>query len=351
MKTLLRIKKHILLVLLGSVLLVSCKVDFDPNADWEETMIVYGILDQDSDTTFLRIQKCFVGTGNYIEFAKEKDSIYYKEAELEVELYSYYPWDTLGWDKAKAHRKYEFTYTESYQKPEGDFYSEISPIYYSVTKDKLSAGDPANPFVYRLEILNKTTGNMVSASTYLVADFKVTKPSGSQLGFPSVNNQAIMTAGWTTRSYNSKGKTAKVFQPSLRFYYLEEGETRHVDINYGVVHNPFSDRETDVEMTYKMHADHFLYELETQLRERGNKSRSFIYGKNMFELYIFAGSEELYEYILNNQPLNSLVERPIYTNINNGVGIFGARRQGVKKDFSSCDSRLEASIRQLNIGF
>jgi hypothetical protein len=39
-------------------MLNSCEVEFNPNSPWEETTIVYGVLDQDADTSFIRIQKC-----------------------------------------------------------------------------------------------------------------------------------------------------------------------------------------------------------------------------------------------------------------------------------------------------
>ena len=83
------------LVLLLSVLfcMTSCEVEFNPNEDWKSVTVIYGVLDQDSDTTFLRIQKGFLGSGNYIEFAKERDSIYYKPEEIDVFMVSYYPWD------------------------------------------------------------------------------------------------------------------------------------------------------------------------------------------------------------------------------------------------------------------
>lgn len=346
-------KNHYILLLttlfLASILFVSCQVDFDPNSHWTETTIVYGVLDQDSDTSFLRIQKCFVGEGNYLEFAKEKDSIYYKQDELEVRIYSFYPWDTNGWDISYAHKKYEFIYTESYTKPEGGFYSEISPIYYCVTKNNLPSDDGQNPFVYRLEIRNLRTGNIVNASTYLVADYKITKPEGNQFGFPSIQNVGVLTSGWITQTSNSKGEMARLFQPSIRFHFLEDNNPTYIDINYSPKFNPFQNKETEI--TYKIYGDNFLYELENIIRARGMKERKFMYGKEFFELFIYGCNRDLYEYITNNETTNSLVERPLYTNINNGIGIFASRRLKIKKGFIGCDSRLETAIRSLKIGF
>ena len=78
-------KLSLIVFFLASLLmLVSCEVEFNPNGDWTETTIVYGVLDQDADTNFIRVQRCFLGEGNYIQFSSQKDSIYYKKDEIEV---------------------------------------------------------------------------------------------------------------------------------------------------------------------------------------------------------------------------------------------------------------------------
>ena len=65
--------KQLLFLFLMVLCFVSCEVEFDPNADWKATTVVYGVLDQDSDTTFVRVQKGFLGNGNYLDYAKERD--------------------------------------------------------------------------------------------------------------------------------------------------------------------------------------------------------------------------------------------------------------------------------------
>ena len=46
--------KHKLTLLIALIISIftlnSCDVEFDPNGKWQETTIVYGILDQDADT-------------------------------------------------------------------------------------------------------------------------------------------------------------------------------------------------------------------------------------------------------------------------------------------------------------
>ena len=61
--------------------LAGCEAEFSPEGDYSEQMMVYCLLDKNSDTTFARIERCFLGKGNAVEYASNKDSIYYKNGE------------------------------------------------------------------------------------------------------------------------------------------------------------------------------------------------------------------------------------------------------------------------------
>ena len=47
---------------------VSCEVEFSPNDKWTEIPVVYCVLDQDDDTSFVRVQRCFLGEGNQYRY-------------------------------------------------------------------------------------------------------------------------------------------------------------------------------------------------------------------------------------------------------------------------------------------
>ena len=50
-----------ILFLLSTILLFSCETEFEINADWQELMVVHGILDQSQGEQFVRINKAFLG--------------------------------------------------------------------------------------------------------------------------------------------------------------------------------------------------------------------------------------------------------------------------------------------------
>ncbi len=53
-----------LVLFAASLLLASCEVDFSPNASWREIPVVYCVLDQDDDTSYVRVERCFLGEGS-----------------------------------------------------------------------------------------------------------------------------------------------------------------------------------------------------------------------------------------------------------------------------------------------
>ena len=69
-----RIFRIIALAAVFAMFAVSCDNDFNPNAEWKETMVVYGLLDQDQDTTWVRVQKCYLGEGDMIAMSSIMDS-------------------------------------------------------------------------------------------------------------------------------------------------------------------------------------------------------------------------------------------------------------------------------------
>ena len=77
---------YILALVLGMVQLTSCEVEFSPNADYKEVPVVYCILNQDEDTTWARIQKCYLGENDLNSYTDIKDSTNYPEGAIEVKL-------------------------------------------------------------------------------------------------------------------------------------------------------------------------------------------------------------------------------------------------------------------------
>ena len=79
-------KKITLLFILIISLVTSCETDFDLNSEWEEVMIVFGLLDQSQDKQYIRINKAFLGEESVSVMASVADSLNYDPSDLEVKI-------------------------------------------------------------------------------------------------------------------------------------------------------------------------------------------------------------------------------------------------------------------------
>ena len=75
-----------ILFLLSTILLFSCETEFEINADWQELMVVHGILDQSQQEQFVRINKAFLGEQDALVMASISDSSNYNPSDLLVRL-------------------------------------------------------------------------------------------------------------------------------------------------------------------------------------------------------------------------------------------------------------------------
>ena len=318
----------------------SCEVEFDPNEEWKAVTVIYGLLDQDEDTTFVRVQKGFLGSGNYLDFSKVRDSIYYKPEDIDVFMISHYYWEA----DSIVRDTFWLNYTESYHKEAGSFFADVSPIYYCVTKGRLNHTE-AMKQTYKIVVRNKKTMEETTASTRLIGDYDIVSP-GSYMQFQNRAGKQILNCQWyninSSAASNKQGIIAKMYQPIIRFYYKNDGKETFVDIPFAtqLLKNP----NPGVLMSFNIELDFLLDGLEKEL---SGKSCSKTDRASMFELYVSSCDLNMYEYYSNSrQESMQLVDKPIYTNVNNGYGLFASRRQNIKIKFSYIDEKVVLALKQ-----
>ena len=66
------------------MLFSACETDFDVNAEWEETTVVYGLLDagEGKETQKIKISKAFLGNMDAYQMAQYADSINFDTANI-----------------------------------------------------------------------------------------------------------------------------------------------------------------------------------------------------------------------------------------------------------------------------
>ncbi|MDP1621449.1 MAG: hypothetical protein Q8M08_03830 [Bacteroidales bacterium] len=295
-----------LLSLLLPVVL-SCNKDLNVNAEWRDITVVYGLLDQSRDTTFIKITKAFLGEGDALQFSKVPDSSTYPD-KLDVWLVVYSQAaliDSLRCDTITIHNK---------QAGDSTFYYPDQLMYF--TRTKLNEN-----YSYKLYIKNRKSGKEITSQTVLVRDFEIAMPNGN-ISFPPGKTFRVK---WTT----AKNGNGKRYQLLIRFYYQEALKIKPDSLYLKSVDwTLFSDiQPTDASISQQFDlyfpSDNFYTLVGRKIDSSYLVSRRVAHHCQ----FIFSvAAPELNTYIDVTKPSLSLVqERPAYTNIVNGIGLFSAR--------------------------
>ncbi|MBK9292648.1 MAG: DUF4249 family protein [Bacteroidetes bacterium] len=315
------------IVLLTTTLLISaCSTDVDNFADYKDITIVYGMLEAGADTTFIKITKAFLGPGNALLIARIPDSSNYP-GKLEVQLQGKVGSNTLPpitLDTITIHNKLA-----------GDsvFYFPSQKVYY--TKAAL------NPNATYTLTINKPSGEPVTSTANIVRDFAILQPT-NRINFAATTPALIR--------WNS-AENGKRYEVKLVFHYEElipgvaDTVKKTMEWNLGMRRSETLGGGENMEISYL--GQEFYNRLGGQLTNQLNVRRF----AGPVDVVIACAGDELSTYIDVNSPSNSVVqERPQFTNINNGTGIFSSRRTVVRTYRLSVQSEVKL-VEDFNWGF
>ena len=295
------------------LLLASCSEKVDMIDGFKETAVVYGLLDQSENTHYFRINRAFIGPGNWLDIARIADSSYFEEVDATVtELLNGV--ETRIW-------KLRDTILEN-KDTQGAFYAPKHKLYYFST----DAAKPLNPgATYKLSISLNNGEFEVEGETGLVTG--ITTSADAQYFRYSFSEDK---SKYTQKSISITAGNAHVIHANLRVKFDEihngiDTVIRYFDWNLGqsdVVPGGFE--------SFNVFGKRF-YEL---IRGNCSLSNSNVTNRRMRSIEVIAtgGSEELNNYMTINQPASSLAQnKPTYTNlkVSDGhrvVGIFSSRQ-------------------------
>lgn len=323
-------------VLISLILILgfsSCETDFDVNADWQDITVVYGLLDQQDTFTYIKVNKAFLGEGNALFMAQNPDSSYYPFHALEVKMEEYYNGGFTG-------KTFVFDTVTITNKEAGVFYYPRQVVYMAHTLGQLKMDN-----TYKLIITNSITGKVVTAETGLIGNLTINKPlynPGNPItGF---NGTIPYTAEWLS------ARNGKRYELVIRFNYAEKSPDSP-DTTYKYIDWSFAPKKAKelsggekIELLYNGAA--FFGRIQQNIPENPDVKRRI--GKVDFLFSV--GADELNTYIEVNEPSNSVVmEKPEYTNIQNGIGIFSSRSQKKQSYFLNTESTK--TILNMNLSF
>lgn len=331
--------KKLLLPILFLLITASCTTDFDITGEWQEITVVYGLLNQNEDTTFLKINKAFLGEDNALYMATIADSSsYFNDLEVSIEEWTVSPPGDINGTPQNYLNTIAFDTTTLYPKEAGQFYYPKQILYKAFTGGKLNTNN-----IYLLKIKNKKTGKEISGRTILVNNYSITQPSNS-IDFTNLNPSSPARAKFKT------GKNGRLYEARIRFNYkeLETGNPDTAFKSFDWVLTTIKSTELTggelLEITYSN--KYFFTLLEKNLVKDPKFSR--FAGKTDF--IVSAAADEFSTYMDVASPSNSLIqEKPDYTNITNGIGLFSSRYE-VKRSLKVLSTTID-TLKYLGYGF
>jgi hypothetical protein len=310
------------LLSLFALFFTACKTDFPVNAQWEEITVVYGLLDADKDTQYIRINKAFLGEEDALLMAQYSDSLNFNASSLDVKIHKLAGNDTL--------MSITMDTTTLINKEDGLFAVDNNIIYSVVTPvDFLTRNN-----IYGLTVRNKTTGNEVSSSTEIIDDFEFIantqalssinfyNPDSGEPNIDSNNVFAGQTISW------NEVANGEIYQFDLKFNYLEN------NVMKSLIWSQPLQTSGGVLMQSKLESIKFFNFLRQSLAKDDAVVRQVV----NVDLVMTVGTETLNTYLKINTPITEISQqRPQFTNITNGLGIFSSRyTYSLTKDLGDC---------------
>ena len=334
-----------------SLIFSSCSTDFELNAPYETIPVVYGLLDQSKDTQFVKINRSFLGYGNNVDYAAVNDCTHFENVVAVLEEYNEFG-NLIDHDTLKE-------LMVGNLQP-GIFYEDSQKVYYLETdNDSLKEEN-----TYHLKVSVPDKGLNFDAETDLI--------KGSWLNFKFQTILYLAGSGFKVADVDLATTEDGYLEQTLRWTTAERGKRYELmlRLHYTEVYNDLSEQEKYLEwnlgrqisvsssggeeMFKDVSGGSFFNFVETQLQNYENEDQVMkrVLGMDAIEIILTAGNEDLNTYMQVNEPVTGIVtERPIFTNVNNGIGIFASKYSTKVSTFLSDGSMLEICAGQKTSGF
>ena len=299
------------LILFAAVaLLNACSEDIDLTAPYQETAAIYGLLNANDSVQYIRVSKAFLGDGNVYVMAQQVDSVVYGDIlDVKIERIK----------NSVVLETFNLTRVTIIPKDSGTFYYP-GQVYYKVDRPITDANSS-----YWLTVRNTQTGYVAKSTTNLIPD--ITMKVNSPL-YNATTDADFATQLPITYKFNATANS-RVFDMEIVFRYREIDPSGSV--SYKSVTIPFNEQFANPteEVDFQYYRPDFLVALGQSIPVVQGVVRKIDQlpgGVKPVEYRFYCGTEDLYTYYQITQPSSGIVqERPLFTTIENGVGIFTSR--------------------------
>ncbi len=307
-----------------SILLSSCENDLDILEEYKEIPIIYSLINPASTVHYVRVQKAFLGAGNALLMAQESDSLYYDTSKVRVFL------EKLNFN----------TVVESYQmqpdftlfKNEGLF---ADNDHYVFRLDGIRL-DPN--LQYQLRFHNIESGLIITGRTRII------EPIYQKTLSPTTRVNIADDDPYKIR-FNSS-KYGKMYGLIMRIRYTETKKlTQAITLKYEDLKIPYITSLSlngGQELSFLLDGNTVYQFLGSRIKVDTTVTRRLIDFKSDF---IFtSATDDFYNYLQINSPINTVNFIPEFTNLSSGKGIFTCRLDTIIPNISFNDASYDSLL-------
>lgn len=298
----------------------ACSTDVDLYADYKDITVVYGLLDPDKDTNYVKINKAFLGPGNAFDIALIADSCNYPN-KLDAKIIETRALATGN--NYQVTNTYPLDTMTIHNKEQGVFYAPDQLVYY--TNRKIRSNTDQYKYRYLLQIDRGDT--LLTSETDIV---------GGELFM--IDSRPLGFGGESGKVFWYPCPNAVVYEVVVNFYFTEVGpgnDSVQRCMKWSLGTHAASDIAMDHGKYFLSYKSSMFY--TTLASFLGNDTLKpnvdRIISDYCLGVSVSAGGEELYNFIQVNGPSSSIVQSiPEYTNITGGgYGVFSSRASKERK--------------------
>jgi len=335
-------RKSIFCLLIAALAWSSCSNEFDVNAEFAEFGVVYGLLDLSKSRQFIRVNKAFLDDIEPIQSATDIasssiDSIYFSE-NISVSMDEFNPngafTRTIVFDRMSG--------SEAGLGPKEEGLFNNTEFFIYVTDEEIRSGHR-----YDLTVITDG-GNELTSSTSLADDFNIAIPIVT-LENDALSNEYEIAAFDNVSLAWERANNATIYDVVMRinideFNTADVSPARSYFLDWPVASN-IRDNQTGTfaNLMVDFQYESFLTFLQNQLDPDPSVFRVI----ERLEIIISAGTEELEQFrdvsLASGSNLNAGQARPIFSNIENGIGVFASINE-VTRTVLRLSNNTEADI-------
>jgi len=321
--------KKVLVLFSALSLLLACNNELDINAEYKDVTVMYGLLDPNQDTNYVRIQRGYLGDEAASASYGITDSLYYDSTEIDVFIREYNP------GSSTFNREVQLIWDNSASLDTGTFTTQGHHLY------RIPDGfDIQSNREYEVVVLRLADNSEAIARTGIVGDIDIRRPL--TIITARLFDGRIQFIIKQDTDGNNPEATLKMlaYQPIIDFHYKEinlstgEESFESVNIRLPLIESPFD----DIEILYSSN------QLYAALADRIEKdpSKTILRFFQSMDIRIVGASEDLMTYIELSSPATGVNQnRPQFEQVLNGTGILSSRTVANRRDI-----RLQESIHE-----